>query len=126
MPTTDVDKVRAQQQRWREKNRALKNARARAAYAVMPAEKKNARRARVRMGESERARKGGHGRRYPAPRNVREWLRHLARDWSPIDSHRGRRREAYQQAMAAHEAWIEQLDVRRWPDVQWPIEEIGR
>jgi hypothetical protein len=57
-----------------------------------------------------RARVGGHGRRYPAPRTVREALAHLRRGWSFVEVHRAMRAEAHRAAMEAHDRWLESLD----------------
>jgi hypothetical protein len=116
MPTRDKEKIREQQRRWRESNRCAKNSTARRVYAQMDEAAKQEQRARKREREKERARRSGFGRRYPAPRSLREWVRHLRRQWSPGQISRARRLEAYRDAMRAHDEWIESLDRRRRDD----------
>lgn len=109
MATLDKEKAREHQRRWREKHRAAKNEAARQAYAQMDHVAKRALLEIKRERERNRARKGGHGRRYPAPRSLREWVVHLQR-WSNVELKRALLGESQRDAMAAHEAWLESLD----------------
>lgn len=110
MPTRDKEKIREQQRRWREAHRCAKNETARRAYAEMEKAVKDSRRAANRERERERARRVGHGRKYPAPRSLREWVRHLRRHWSHAEMRRALALESARDAMRAHDAWIESLD----------------
>lgn len=116
MPTKDKEKIKEQQRRWREAHRCAKNETARKKYAEMEASAKEVRRAASREREKERARVRGHGRRYPAPRSIREWIRHLRRHWSHAEIRRALSLESARDAMRAHDAWIESLDRGRWGD----------
>jgi hypothetical protein len=105
------DREREEQRRFREANRERLRAKGRARYAALAPEKKEAARERNRLAQRERYRLGGSGRKYPAPRSLRELVRHLRRGWCAGEWHEMLRAEVARVAWHDHDEWLDGLDV---------------